>query len=503
LINNTNIKEKLDAFVVTENSNQIYIIDGIPVVALNDIKKFDLKKYTVIVAVSEKYIPEISNKLKDYTFKEIVILADYVLEDSKLRDIHDKQLLNLILDWHICHNMKFIGDYEKISSLEKQKIRNREKATVDNKTIVFIIGYVNVRVVKIMGALSRKGYKVVALKYEKNDLRDARIKNELLQNNLTIIECSEIEELFYIALQYKPLLYYFEPEWSDCNYAELMIKHKKLFGKIVISIYDVMNSFYANISVDKLSAERFSLENADGIVWRYFAKEYLEKKGFIFRGKSTQFLDCCTGYERYSKEITDNNLNLCVVAGNIDNLLVDQKEGVEEVASLKTILGKLGNLDNCKIHLFINYGSKEDKELCDLYEKKFHNFKVYWGSTHDELIQRISNYDFGCLFYTDGKIVGDDEIIFDRYYGSENKYSVSNRYFDYIDAEIPIITSSPTKLCEIFDEYSIRVNMNINNLDVDYLIKNKEKYKNHVKKAKEDFSIDNQINGLIDFFNQL
>jgi hypothetical protein len=45
--------------------------------------------------------------------------------------------------------------------------------------------------------------------------------------------------------------------------------------------------------------------------------------------------------------------------------------------------------------------------------------------------------------------------------------------------------------------------MNINNLDVDYLIKNKEKYKNHVKKAKEDFSIDNQINGLIDFFNQL
>lgn len=264
-----------------------------------------------------------------------------------------------------------------------------------------------------------------------------------------------------------------------------------------------MNSFYTNISENKLSAERFSLENADGIVWRYFAKEFLEKKGFIFRGKSIQFLDCCTGYKVYTKENTDNNLKLCVVAGNIDNFLLNQEEGVEEVATLKTILGKLGNLDNCKIHFFINNGSKEDKELCDLYEKKFHNFKVYWGSTHDELIQRISNYDFGCLFYTDGKIVGDDEIIFDRYYGSENKYSVSNRYFDYIDAEIPIITSSPTKLCEIFDEYSIRVNMNINNLDVDYLIKNKEKYKNHVKKAKEDFSIDNQINGLIDFFNQL
>lgn len=91
----------------------------------------------------------------------------------------------------------------------------------------------------------------------------------------------------------------------------------------------------------------------------------------------------------------------------------------------------------------------------------------------------------------------------DTYYGSAYINSVSNRFFDYLDANIPIIATRPKKLCDYFESFRVIVKMDISNINIEYLKKHRILYKENVKKAKKEFLIDNQIYKLINFFNEL
>jgi hypothetical protein len=356
-----------------------------------------------------------------------------------------------------------------------------------------------------MGALIKKGFNLVVLKY--GDMPDDLVREEWKSNGIEYTECSEIEELFFTAVQYNPLVYYIEPRWGDCSYPEIMIKHKKLYGKIVITLYDVLNDCRPQgYDEEQKRTEKYVLENADGIVWRWFSKEYLEeKKGFVYKGKSIQFLDCCNGVPIVNVEFPSQKLRLCCLTGGISEVTYSQNRGeLAEFANLDEILGILGNREDCEFHCFFGHGSKEQKEIANLYEKKYSNFKAFWETPHDKLINEISTYDYGCFFYTNGRIPDDMEITTRQgCYGSICKNAASNKFFDYIEAELPIITTFPLQLCAIFDDYGIRVNMNISNIDIAYLIENRAMYKERVKKAKQELSIDNQIQSLIDFFEDL
>ena len=131
------------------------------------------------------------------------------------------------------------------------------------------------------------------------------------------------------------------------------------------------------------------------------------------------------------------------------------------------------------------------------------NFKVIYGTKHDELIEKISAYDYGCFLFD-----GEDEIpntltVDNKYYGSQYINAVSNRYFDYIDAEIPLIGTRPLKLCHFFDKYGVIVKMNLTDLNIGYLLQNKVEYKKRVKKAKEELLVGKRISTLINFFNNI
>ena len=112
-------------------------------------------------------------------------------------------------------------------------------------------------------------------------------------------------------------------------------------------------------------------------------------------------------------------------------------------------------------------------------------------------------YDYGCFLF-DGEIDIPCSVTVDnKYYGSQYINAVSNRYFDYIDAGIPLIGTRPLKLCNFFNEYGIIVNMDLPNIDIDYLNENKRRYKTNVERVRNKFFVDNQIYRLIDFFEQL
>ncbi len=423
---------------------------------------------------------------------------------ENFKKFSDKQFIRYVRIQYIWNNRDSLLDFLRKSKVFRKNFKRRETVNLDRKTIVFITGNLTPRSVKIISALNKKRYKVIVLGYGKGSIVPL-VKKELTGFGVNYFNCSDVVELFYLSLQYKPLLYIFEPAWGDCSWPDLMIRHKKLFGKIVMAVYDTLNDCYVQVSDFQLSTERYCLENADGVIWRFFSKEYLEeKKGFHYKGKSIQFLDYCAGYNIDENLNKDNGLKLCFIVGSIDYFLESRngRNYIEE-ARIEDILKVIGNREDCVFHIFTGTFRKRDKEICDALEKEYPNFKVFYNLEHDKLIKKISGYDYGCYFYTNGKKIPDMETVNNLLYGSAYVNSISNKHFDYIDAEIPIITTAPFKSCEFFAQYGIVVKMDISNLDFEYLKKNKIFYKENVKKAKKELLIDNQIQRMIDFFQEL
>lgn len=125
------------------------------------------------------------------------------------------------------------------------------------------------------------------------------------------------------------------------------------------------------------------------------------------------------------------------------------------------------------------------------------------------MICQISTYDYGLCVWTNEKIpdypIGAEVLSGGIWTCTEGsyRYSVANRYFDYIDAELPIITTLPEKLCEYLQQYDVIIRMNSSNLDVDYLRRNREYYKKKAKAAKQELLMSRQIGQLTDMFERI
>ena len=496
------LKDKIAAFIVTERQNDIEIIDGIPVQSIGDLELDEKESYSILIAVSKRYTLEIEQELRNMTFQRVLRLIDFEISD--LNKISDKKFLDCIIDWSIWNHVNSLSDAENEKIKANEYVETRKKTVKNHNQIVFIVGNLSVRIVKIINAMVSNSYHIVLLRY--GNIGSNLAINELSETNVECIECMSIEKLFYQAIQYNPIVYFFEPAWGDCSWAETMIRHESVFGKIVISLYDVLNDGYAFVSDSAKCIEKYVLENASGIVWRYYSKEYLEtEKGFHYKGRSIQFLDYCKGYKLKREKVQENPLKLCCVTGDLHPFFCASKENEKYIreAQFVNVLKKIGNRADCIFHVFTGISSDENKRICSQLEKQYKNFKIIYGTRHDDLIKKISMYDYGCFLF-DGEIDIPCSVTVDnKYYGSQYINAVSNRYFDYIDAGIPLIGTRPLKLCNFFNEYGIIVNMDLPNIDIDYLNENKRRYKTNVERVRNKFFVDNQIYRLIDFFEQL
>lgn len=502
ILKDVGLKKKIKSFVVTNKSQGE--IDGIPVHSIDDIK-YKIQQYTILVAVGNSvYYDEIILILKECIFHEMLLLRDYIIAEKNLETATDHQFLEEILESYVITKIDNLNQYESEYKKQKALIEQVKIKNTDLRTIVFILGNITPRHNKIIRSLIRTGYKITVLEY--GDSIDY-FRKELLKSDINYLKCVTIGELFFYALCYRPLVFFYEPIWGDCSWTKLMIYHKKLFGKIVLSLYDVLNDGYASITSQKLETERYCLENADGVVWRYYSKEYLEdEKGFVYQGKSIHFLDYCDDHIVDSCINEEEPLKLCMVCGSVSFLLKafsNPNNGYMEPAKIDAIMEKIGNTDGCLFHIYVGYDNDITKKECSMLEQKYSNLKFIFNTIHSELIQRISEYDYGCFLYMDGKQIPNTITIDNCYYGSEHINSVCNRYFDYIDANLPIIGTRPLKLCDFLEEYGIVVKMNLSSLNIEYLKENRAKLKERVKKAKEALLIDNHIQRLINFFIEL
>lgn len=505
VLKSAGFKEKISSFVVTKMEERKHI-DEIPILCVDELELIFEEGSVVVIAVSEEHEEEIIRTLQSFPYINPVKFTDYIIQNDifyeRLREKTNKQFIESIFEEYAWSSVSSICELEKkIDS----SIAQRDKKDIDKDTIVYISGDLKPRTAKIINALVKRQYQVVVLEY---GFLNELIRSEIISYKVDFFQCKDIIEVFYRALQYKPLVYFFEPEWGDCVGSEIMIRHKELYGKIVFAPYDIMNDGYVQISEKDKLKERYCLENADGIVWRWFSKEFLEKKkGFVYKGKAIQFLDYCMGFEVKKNNKSDNKLKLCFVQGAVYELLNEEAHNenneYSETASLSTILKKIGNVSDCIFHIFIGNSREEERIKLDKLEKEYSNFKVFYGMKYEKMISAIAEYDYGCSFMTGGKDIPEQESIDNVYYGSTYMNSVANRFFDYLDANIPIIGTLPKKQCEFFERFGLIAKMDISDLDIDYLKENKMFYKENILKAKNELLIDNQIQRLIDLFHEV
>lgn len=503
------LRDKVDSFFVTNLEGTEYI-DGITIKEASALASYSEKESIILISVNRIDEKEIIRTVKEsYGFENEIKLLDYIMEDNvlyeKLKTESDEWFFQHIMEYYVWNYISPFNEFGNKWKEIESNIKLREQMNPNQNVIVFISGDLKPRSEKIIGALVRKNYHIVVLEY---GFCNELVRTEVMLYNIEFFHCRDMIEVFYRALQYKPLVYYFEPVWGDCSVSEIMIRHKNLFGKVAFAAYDVLNDGYVQIPEKDKLTERYCLENADGIVWRWFSKEFLEeKKGFVYKGKSIQFLDYCKGVDVKRDNKSDDRLKICFVQGGIyqflDDTVFTNNTIYTEPARIDTILDKIGNNNDCIFHLFIGRCDDNDRKKLRKLEEKYFNFKVFYETSHSELIYKISEYDYGCFFMTNGKDIPEQESIDNVYYGSIHINSITNRFFDYLDAGIPIISTIPKKLCEHLESYGVIIKMNVSDINIEYLKQHKLIYAKNVAHAQTDFKIDNHIQRLIDFFNAI
>lgn len=386
------------------------------------------------------------------------------------------------------------------------------------KHIVFISGSFKPRDAKIINALKRKGFEITVILYGEYRLEEL-FAEEIVRNGINPIKCKNEEDMTYCMMQYQPMLYYFEPKWADCRWVSILLKHKSHFRPIVLALYDVINDGYAfiqsglfNLWKVLLESEKHALENADGIVWRWYSKEYLEKrKGFAYKGKSIQFPDYCGAYtvETEQPESKDSEiLKLCSLRTSFNDF--GEKggvpEGYERFSTLEEILELIGNRKDCILHMYMSMFDQKSYEDSLKLEEKYSNIKFFWSVDHMEMIERLKKYDYGCRFYKEGEAVPMEQVV--KYggmfcFGSDNENAVTNALVDYVDAALPIIVKFPHKQVDFLEQYGVIVKMPTNEFDIDFLKEKKSKFKKNAWEARKLLAIDNHIQELIDFFEEV
>lgn len=501
------LKEKIISFAVSKLEQD----DQFEKHAVMQIDKIECDKDTtaVLVSVESKWQKEMLYNAQELGYRHILLLTDYVKNCQNLPGLYSK------LDY--MDFRKKIECKHAFYTKEDKGLRIESKRYTE-KHIVYISGCFKPKDAKIINALKKKGFEVTVILYGEYRYEEFFAK-EIVTNGINPIKCKDEEDMTYYMMKYRPMLYFFEPKWADCRWVSILLKHKSHFRPIVLALYDVINDGYAFIQSDLfrlwkelLESEKYALENADGIVWRWYSKEYLEKrKGFVYKGKSVQFPDYCGAYtvETDQPENEDNKiLKLCSLRGSFNDF--GEKGGVpdgyERFSTLEEILELIGNRTDCILHMYMSRFDQKGYEKSLRLEEKYSNIKFFWCVDHMELIERLKEYDYGCRFYHEGDPVPMDQVVkYDSMfcYGSDNENAVTNALVDYVDAALPIIVKFPHKQVDFLDQYGVIVKMPTNEFDFDFLKEKKSKYKKNALEAKKLLAIDDHIQELIDFFEEV
>ncbi|MCM1231275.1 MAG: hypothetical protein NC489_14235 [Ruminococcus flavefaciens] len=362
---------------------------------------------------------------------------------------------------------------------------------MENSLVVFIIMLSKPRYIKIARALFEKQVNVIFVMYDiERNKRDE--KNILSVANVVYFRTPE--EALNICKTYCPFVYhvFVEKEYEvACN----LIKNKKELGKVVYSAYDLFWGYYRNsikksakIAVEK---EKFCLENADGICFRDWGEDFLRENSNYKIGRCVQLFDGCVGWKDTGTILNEDELSLCYVGEVRSDQIFRNEDDIRLIPMAQ-------RCEKNRVHLHV-FPSEYCGEKFNTYfklDKELEYFHFYDPLPYQELIEIIGQFDYGIDYAnenTEKKYVTQAQI----------KYVSMNKYFDYLDAGLPIIGRFPSKQAEMLAADGVLIKEDILSVDFEYLRKKRNDLKNVVLNKREKYNISNNIDRLIEFYREL
>ena len=362
-----------------------------------------------------------------------------------------------------------------------------------NDLIVFIIMHFKPRYVKMAKALKNRNFRLVFLM---EDTEFNRINRFEIPAGIHICYFKSPEGAMRICKKYRPLVFHIFVE-KNYETAYFLIKHKKQLGKVIYSEYDLFWGYYKNASKKSaeraVAKERYCFENADGICFRDWGGEFLEKNtDYDIRGKWVMLLDGCSGVQILKRSL--RGLHLCfaggVNAGNVSGIYSHNNE----------LLPLIDRCEKERVHLHI-YPTRKDHILYASYiamSNSMKYFHFYDPLPYSELINRISQYDYGI----DISLKPYEETTC-TYTKAAYRYDSGNKYFDYLEAELPVIAPCAELLADEFEKKGVCIRENIMTVDFKFLAEKKGSFEEAVRKAKADYNMERNIQKLIELYEKV
>lgn len=375
----------------------------------------------------------------------------------------------------------------------------------NRKSVIFITSYISSRIEKMGYALRKKGYNVILLVHKEG--KSIGVSYGSKNNSYDKLYFFRNKaELYFLCLRFNPLVYHVCERSRVSDWCVFLIKNKQYIGKIVYDQYDVYRDMYAEKNVDYIKNEKFCLENADGIVCRNFQTQYLKNKyGYCFKGKRLLFLDYCWNNNPPEKRFKTDKEELCIVYGGrllpcrSNNLLSRiEWDGLSSwVETTKQYQAKM-------VVIASNIIDKNEFKEFSRLAKNNPNFILKGKMDLNTLIEYESKMDYGTDTF---ELARDQKNNFKNFnFAAREKYCATNKYFDYIDAGIPIICGRPQEMLgRYLEKYGIVFRCTLEELPerMDELKQKRNGYAVNVAKARKALSIEKQIPRLIHFYKQL
>ena len=481
--------------VVTNMKSNPESVGNVSVYGLSDkVSELCEKNVLVVVAVSDLYEKEIVHILHSKGINNVALASDYFWNSLGERTFYDIYMekdfewyVDRIEEWYLdLHGLR--QDIPDITSEKKVK----------KGRILFVVNNLSPRVIKIAKALKKCGKEVII--FQDVGMKDSywmKFNSSLQEENIANIYYTCIEELIYGLIQNKgEVIHIFSNGWNPYT-SYIVIKFRAYLGKVVFENYDILNGFYANQDEDKLRLERYCLENATGVCYREFSLEYLtEILGFQFHGKCLRFFDYCTDSKLVEKTNDKREeLSLCYAGG------VETGEdwhdcphgGFIELAEM---------CEENKWHLHVYPSAWDEKVYARFIKKDAESRYFHFHKTvdYDVLVNELSQCDYGIVPTRDD--VWEKEISgsYTRY---KYIYAGTNKFFDYLDAGLPIIAGLPLKFVEYLEEKGVLINWTDGQYNFDYLLEMESSMRKNVMELKEQLSIQKHICELIDFYESI
>lgn len=389
-----------------------------------------------------------------------------------------------------------------VRGLEALHNRREQK----EKEIIFIAENIKPRIVKIGYALKKKNCKVVLFLKKKNKMELKKAQKNFSDK---IYFFGEKEDLYVKCLAFSPMVYHIFAEANVPEWAEYLLQKKSILGKIVYDQYDIYRGFVRDTLDEIAKREKYCLENADGLCCRMFETQYLKHKyRYRFQGKRILFLDYCWNTFSSQSVIEKRGNGLRFVYGGrllSANAFSDryriERNGFEYIA--KTLQQRQAYFVIITSHLCEGSGYSAYRAL----QKKYSHVLLKEPMSYKRLIWYESHMDYGI----DCVELEEDMAAFYKKKNTfnmkaKNRYYATNKFFDYLDAGIMPIYG---RKGELFGRYLSRFggavwcSLEEMGNKLKELKEKCEENKEKARRAREVFAIENQIDRLIAFYQEI